>query len=422
MKKKASKMLLWMIPLFVVVLGGVLLISRGERGVPGGAEVAEGKDLYICPMHPDYVSDEPGDCPICDMRLVLVSEEVDETEEEEDAHESGHAEHVPGDLATVKISESKQQLIGVKTAPVMRHALEKVIRTIGQIDHDEARIAYVNCKIGGWIEKLSADFEGKLVRKGDPLMEVYSPALLQAQEEYLQAIRNNNQALKERAKNKLLLWDIGERQIEEIEKKGMLNPFPIYSPITGFVVKKNVLVGQHFKPGENLFMIADHSWIWVYADIYEYELPFVQVGQEAQMELAYLPGETFLGKVTYIYPHLDEKTRTVPVRLEFPNPDYKLKHGMYANVKIVAPVEEHLAIDKDAVLDSGERRYVFVKKGKGTFEPRLVRLGPVAEGQYAILEGLSEGEEVVISANFLIDSESKLKAALSGMGGTGHQH
>jgi len=251
-------------------------------------------------------------------------------------------------------------------------------------------------------------------------MTVYSPQLIQAQEEYLQALRNNDEILVEKARNKLLLWGIGEDQVKEIEERGVIYNFPIYSPLSGFIVEKTALQGKHFKPGENLFKIVDLSRVWVHAEIYEYELPFVKVGSEAIIELPYLPGETFKGKVTYIYPHLEEKTRTVKVRLEFPNPDYRLKPGMYTTVRIITPVGKKLVIPKDAILDSGERKYVFVKRGRGTFEPRIVELGPEVDDYYILKSGVSEGEEVVVSANFLIDSESKLKAALTGMGGHSH--
>jgi multidrug efflux pump subunit AcrA (membrane-fusion protein) len=402
--------------LLILLGGGVIYFTKGVSEKEVNVEKSGG-DLYICPMHPDYVSDKPGDCPICGMRLVKASELEAEEEME---HGDEHMEHVAKDLATVRISYEKQQLIGVKTAPVEIRDLRKSIRTVGKIEHDETRLAYVNLKFGGWVEELKADYTGKFVQKGELLMTVYSPQLIQAQEEYLQALRNNDEILVEKARNKLLLWGIGEDQVKEIEERGVIYNFPIYSPLSGFIVEKTALQGKHFKPGENLFKIVDLSRVWVHAEIYEYELPFVKVGSEAIIELPYLPGETFKGKVTYIYPHLEEKTRTVKVRLEFPNPDYRLKPGMYTTVRIITPVGKKLVIPKDAILDSGERKYVFVKRGRGTFEPRIVELGPEVDDYYILKSGVSEGEEVVVSANFLIDSESKLKAALTGMGGHSH--
>ncbi len=223
-----------------------------------------------------------------------------------------------------------------------------------------------------------------------------------------------------RSRKKLELWNLDEREISRIEKDGVVYRVPIFSTREGFIVEKTINEGDHFMAGKNLLKIADLSVVWVYADIYEYELPFVRLDSRAIINLPYLPGETLEGKVSYIYPHLSKKTRTVRVRLEFPNPGYRLKPGMYATVKIKTPFGEHLVIPKDAVLNSGERMYVFVKKGKGIFEPRIIKTGPELEDSYIVEDGLAEGEEVVTSANFLIDSESKLKAALSGMGGSSH--
>ena len=375
-------------------------------------------------MHPDYVSDRPGDCPICGMRLVPASELAGEempTASMEGMEEGARAEHMPHGLAPVRIPPTRQQLIGVKTAPVRRAQVHKSIRTVGRIDYDETRLTYVNLKFSGWVEELAADYTGKRVEKGDLLMVVYSPQLIQAQEEYLQALSNGDEELTRRARSKLLLWGVRPDQLQQIEENGVLYAFPIYSPVGGYIVEKTALEGKHFKAGENLFVIADLSTVWVYADIYEYELPFVQVGAMAHVTLPYLPGQTFMGHVSYIYPQVNERTRTIQVRMAFPNPDLKLKPGMYATVEIFAPPSVALAIPKEAVIRTGERDYVFVKKGAGTFEPRLVTLGPEFDDHYAVLEGLSEGEEVVVSASFLIDSESRLKAAISGMS-SGHSH
>jgi len=392
-------------------------VSREEA--PGKS----GKTLYQCPMHPTYISEEPGDCPICGMKLVP----VEGTEPEE-------ARGTPG-LATVRITSEKQQLIGVRTGLVRYVDMEKIIRTVGRVTYAEPNVAYVTTKFEGWIEELYVDYTGKRVRKGQPLFTIYSPELVSTQEEYLLALKaqeyltrsgfsevsSGANNLLESTRRRLLLWDITEKDIRELERTGKpRKTLTIYSPIDGYVIHKNVFRGMKVSPGLNLYHIVDLSTVWVEADIYEYEIPFVKVGQEATISLSYCPGETFSGKVTYIYPYLESKTRTVKVRMEFPNRDLKLKPEMYANVELKVRLGRKLAVPEEAVLNAGTRQYVFVDLGDGRFEPREVRLGPKADAYVAVLEGLREGERVVTSANFLIDSESKLRAALTAMGG--HQH
>lgn len=378
---------------------------------------------YHCPMHPSYISDKPGDCPICGMKLVPIQEQ-----------EEAITVSVPG-LAEVKISPERQQLIGVKTGAVERRALDKTIRTVGKVDYDERNLAHVHTRIEGWIKKLFVNYTGQLVKKGQPLFTIYSPEVVATQEEYLLALRakkslqdnpfqdvaSGSAALLEAARRRLLLWEISEAQIAELERTG--KPFTevvIASHSSGFVIEKKALEGMRVEAGEDLYVIADLSDVWVYADIYEYELPLVKVGQEATVSLSYYPGETFQGKVVYIYPYLETQTRTAKVRIEFPNPGWRLKPGMFANVEIETERGEGLVVPGSAVLDSGERKIVFVDRGEGRFEPREVKLGGRAGEGFEVLQGLSEGERVITSANFLIDSESQIKAALGAM--AGHQH
>lgn len=335
---------------------------------------------------------------------------------------------------TVQISTERQQLIGVRFGTVEKHALQKVIRTVGRIDYDEKRINTVSPKISGWIEALYVDFTGRFVRKGEPLLTIYSPDLVSTQEEYLLALKakedwskspfaevtEGGNLLAESARRRLKLWDISDEQIQVLEKsREPLKTLTLFSPFTGYVLEKMVTRGQFVEAGMAIYRIADLSVVWLIADIYEYELPSIRLGQKAAIEMAIYPGETFSGKVIYIYPYLDPQTRTAKVRFEFANPRGKLKPEMFANVEIRVELGDRLAVPEGAVIDTGVRKVVIVDRGSGYFEPREVRLGAKAGEVFEVLDGLKAGERVVTSANFLIDSESKLKEAVGGMG---HQH
>jgi RND family efflux transporter MFP subunit len=398
--------------------------TPAEESHAGHAEKNEGESLYHCPMHPTYIVDQPGDCPICGMSLVPV---VEEEVVEESSGVEGYA--------AIRVSPERQQLIGVKTGIVERRQMNKVIRTVGLVDYDEKRIAHIHTKISGWIEDLYVDYTGKLVEKGEQLLTIYSPELVSTQEEYLLALKGRKELgsstlrevslgssrLYEATRIRLQLWDITEEQIDELEKTGEPNlKMSLHSPIDGFVLHKGAFEGKYVSPNDELYTIADLSVVWIYADIYEYEFPFIEEGQEARVSLSYLPGEEFVGTVDYIYPYMDEKTRTVKVRLVFDNPGWKLKPKMYANVKLKVDLGERMAIPEDAILDTGTRQVVFLYRDDGTFEPREVTLGQKVEDYYVLLDGLEEGDRIMTSANFLIDSESKLKAATQAM--TGHQH
>ena len=331
----------------------------------------------------------------------------------------------------VQVSPEKQQLIGVKIGVVESKPLEKVIRTVGKVDYDEKRIVTVSPKIGGWIEDLYIDFTGKFVRKGDPLLTIYSPELVATQEEYLLALKarkdlkkspfpevaGSGDSLAESAKRRLKLWDISDDQIRSLEEGGEAKKtLTLYSPFTGFVLEKTAYQGMNVMPGMALYKLADLSIVWLIADIYEYELPFVHVGQQAAIQLSYLPGETFTGKAIYIYPALDPNTRTAKVRFEFPNAQGRLKPEMYANVEIKIHLGQKLVVPEGAVIDTGIRQMVIIDKGSGYFEPREVKVGAKVDDYYEVTNGLKVGERVVTSANFLIDSESKLKEAMAGVG------
>jgi Cu(I)/Ag(I) efflux system membrane fusion protein len=333
---------------------------------------------------------------------------------------------------TVQISPQKQQLIGVKFGTVEMKPLEKAIRTVGRVDYDEKRIVTVSPKIGGWIEDLYVDFTGKFVKQGDPLFTIYSPELVSTQEEYLLAIQakkslskspfpevaSSGNSLAESAKRRLKLWDINDDQIKTLEETGQAKKtLTFYSPFSGFVLEKSAYKGMNVMPGVALYKLADLSVVWLYADVYEYELPFVRLGQQASVQLASMPGETFTGRAVYIYPSLNPETRTAKVRFEIPNPQGKVKPEMYANVEIKIRLGQKLAVPEGAIIDTGLRQIAIVDKGSGYFEPREVKVGSKVEGYYEVIKGLKAGERVVTSANFLIDSESKLKEALGGMAG-----
>jgi Cu(I)/Ag(I) efflux system membrane fusion protein len=338
---------------------------------------------------------------------------------------------------TVQISPERQQLIGVKFGTVEMRPLEKVIRTVGRVDYDEKRIVTVAPKIGGWIEDLYVDFTGKFVREGEPLLTIYSQELVSTQEEYLIALRakkdlvkspfpevaGSGDSLAESAKRRLKLWDISDGQIKTLEESGQVKKtLTLYSPFTGFVLEKSAYKGMNVMPGVALFKLADLSVVWLYADIYEYELPFIRLGQEAAIQLSYLPGETFRGKAIYIYPSLSPETRTAKVRFEFPNPYGKLKPEMYANVEIKVHLGQKVAVPEGAIIDTGIRQMAIIDKGSGYFEPREVKVGAKVDNYYEVIKGLKVGERVVTSANFLIDSESKLKEAMGGMAMPGMEH
>jgi Cu(I)/Ag(I) efflux system membrane fusion protein len=333
---------------------------------------------------------------------------------------------------TVQISPERQQLIGVKIGTVEIKPLEKVIRTVGRVDYDEKRLTTISPKIGGWIEDLFVDFTGRFVQQGEPLLTLYSPELVSTQEEYLLALRAKKELVKspfpevagsgsslaESARRRLKLWDINDDQIKALEESGQpRKTLTLYSPFSGIVLEKVAYKGMNVMPGMALFKLADLSIVWLYADIYEYELPFIRLGQQASIQLSYLQGESFTGKAIYIYPSLNPETRTAKVRFEIPNPHGKLKPEMYAKVEIKVHLGQKLTVPEGAIIDTGIRQLAIIDKGSGYFEPREVKVGAKVDNYYEVIRGLKAGERVVTSANFLIDSESNLKEAVGGMAG-----
>jgi len=392
--------------LVLATIGGVFLAETPTH--VHAAESGE-KQLYTCGMHPQVIQDHPGNCPICGMKLTPMR------------RSSGGTNAMS--FSTITIDPVTVQNMGFRSALVTRGALERTVRTYGSIDFDETHLADVTTKFKGWIEKLYVDTTGQQVHRGDPLFDIYSPDLYSAQTEYILALNQStnfpgSDTLKASAKNKLKFYDISDEQIAELEKtRQPRKTLSIVSPADGFVTEKMVVQGQAVEMGMKLYRIADLATVWAQAQIYEQDLPFVKLGQEADMSLSYLPDRKFRGRVTYIYPTVDEKTRTTQVRMEFHNPGYFLKPGMFATVELRSQLSaDALLIPDSAVLRSGQKNTVFVTLDGGKFEPRTVTLGPRGEGNvYQVLAGLRAGDRVVTSGQFMLDSESQLREAIQKM-------
>jgi Cu(I)/Ag(I) efflux system membrane fusion protein len=336
---------------------------------------------------------------------------------------------------TLTIAPERLQTIGVRFEEASRRPLARTIRTVGRVEIDERRLARVNIKFEGWIEELRVSAIGDHVKQHQILFTIYSPDLVATQEEYLLALQGirdlgtsefpevarGAKDLLEATRRRFRLWDITEDHIQDLERTGeVLRTLPIHSPITGTILKMEARTGTYVTPGTELYMIADLSRIWIMADIYEYELPLIQLDQKATVTLSYDPQTHLVGSVGFIYPTLDPQTRTAKVRFEVANPGEQLKPGMYANVELTIPFGTRLAIPRDAVLETGERQVIFIHHGGGKLEWRSVKLG-VQTGEWVeVLEGIKEGDHIVTSANFLIDSESQLKSAVRGMAGMKH--
>jgi multidrug efflux pump subunit AcrA (membrane-fusion protein) len=383
--------------------------ETGQEGKEGASpsDGRKGKIVYWrAPMNPAEIYEKPGKSAM-GMDLVPVYEE-----------------EVAGQEA-VKIDPVTQQNMGIRLGKVMKGPLIHTLHTYGIITPDETLTAEINLKTSGWIEKLYVDFTGKYVKKGEPLFDIYSPGLVAAQEEYLVAFRalgqtrgSGGKSLIDSSKARLLYFDVPESEIEALEKTGQVKKtVMIRSPVSGFVIQRKAEEGAYIKSGTMVFQIADLSRVWVDAHIYEYEFAMIKKGQQAEMTLPYLPGKTFPGTVAFVYPYLQPKTRDLILRLVFPNPDMELKPDMYADVRIKTVIKESgLMIPSEAVIRTGLRNVVFISLGNGKFLPKDVVLGPLLNNdRVEVLAGLTEGESVVISGQFLLDSESSLKEAIRKM-------
>ncbi len=448
------------------------------------SDSAQGGQRYHCPMHPTYIANKPGDCPICGMKLVPIkeakaaakpaaspedekiaqvkpgqfycpmgAEHVQDTpgdcpkcgmklveKKETPAGHEGHAEaapSVPGRIA-ISLSPDKRQLIGLTLSKVEKRNLTRTVRTAARVEHDETRYAKIAPRFAGWVRKLHVNFTGAPVEKDQPLFTVYSPELYSTENEYLVAWRAVKQvkddapdnqkesanSLLESARLRLALFEIGDREIEELEKRGKASAeLLIRAPFSGHVIVKNAIEGKAFMAGDSLYEIADLSHLWLRAYVFEFEMPLISVGQDAVLNFPYLNNRSFPAKVTFIYPHIEPQTRRGEIRLELDNPKHEIRPDMWANVEVELAAGEKLTVPASSVIDTGQRYVAFVEGKEQHLEPREVKVGMKTDDYYEVVSGLKDGEQVVTRALFLVDSESQLKAAISGMGEAGgHQH
>jgi membrane fusion protein, copper/silver efflux system len=402
---------------------------------------AHQKELYYCPMHPSFRSDKPGNCPVCSMKLVKM-ENVPAPEKAK-AAETTAMPGMPGmdqrasppsggSSRSIYVAPERQQLIGMRSVAVAVQPLVKEIRSVGKVAFDETKVTHIHTKVSGYIEEVFADYVGKQVRRGEPLFTIYSPDLVATQEEHLLALKSQNvlknsslpdiargsSNLLAASRERLRLWDVTEEEIKRLETEGKVKKaIAVYSPVDGIVTERAAYHhGTFVDPEKELFTIVDLSRVWVLADVYEHELPFVRIGQAAEVDFPAAGAKTLHGRVSFVLPFLDPKTRTAQVRVEFSNAGFALKPDMFANIRLHSNLGNQLVVPQDAVLSTGTEQYVFLDLGQGYVEPRLVELGPLAGENYAISKGLKAGDRVVTAANFILDAESRLKGAFANMG------
>ena len=411
MKKKRLLAIALTVALSVVVGGSVLVLSACQKS---GEHSASAKRFH-CPMHPDVVKDGPGDCPICGMRLVP----MDDQNTPEGSPASG-----PANLAPVTISSDARQRMGLTLGTVEKRAIRHELRTSALIEAAEPRLHHVTTKVSGWVEQLYVAVTGQSVVKGDPLLSIYSPDLLAAQHEYLSALGSSrNQPagalnLLAAARRRLQLWDITDEQIDRLEKTGKVEKtLTLTAPASGVVLEKHIIAGQKIESGEPLMVIADLSVVWGDADIYESDLRHVRTGMPVAISLPFQSDKSYTGTVTFLSPSIDPATRTMKARLEIANSDFALKPGMYADARLADDLGERLAIPEGAVMRTGEKTYAFRDDGNGKLTPVEIAVGARSDGYYEMVSGLKEGDRVVTSANFLVDSESSMQAALKAVAG-----
>src|SRR5436190_22189088 len=454
-----NRQLLKLIPVRALAFGITLIFtfligcSDQHASSPSTGE----QQLYTCGMHPQVIQNKPGNCPICGMKLTPIRKQPRQKAaatspasgavqrkikyykstmnaaevSPKPAKDSMGMEMVPvyeeetESSSVITIDPVTMQNMGRQTAVVTRGPLRRSIRTVGIIDYDETALAEGSTKFRGWIEKLYVDATGKQMHRGEPLFEIYSPELYLAQTEYLLSLgsmTNHESTAAELRKTasltKLKYWDISDDQITDLERtRAAKKTLRVIAPRDGIVVEKMVVEGQMVEAGARLYRLADLATVWVQAQVYEQDLPFIKLGQEAVVSLASQPDPKFRGRVTYLYPMVDDKTRTARVRMEFHNPGYFLKPGMYVTVEMISELSPSTLLVPDmAVLRSGDKNTVFIALEGGRFEPRAVVLGPRAtDNLYEVLSGLKEGERVVTSGQFLLDSESQLREGIQKM-------
>jgi membrane fusion protein, copper/silver efflux system len=426
-------------------LAATMMAGRSLSMTPAVApsEAAAGPTLWTCAMHPQIRQTTPGKCPICHMDLTPVDRWTKSSDKGSmGAGHEAHVASVPGRVA-VMIPGEIQQRIGVRIGRVEKGPLRMSVDAMGIVEPNETRVARVNIKTEGWVDKLFVNFVGQQVRKGDPLLSIYSPNFLSTQQELLNTLRGekgdrsnlperpgggfaqigpvpffaDQQSLAAAARRRLELWDVPQDEIDQMVRSGRpRKDLILRSPISGTVLEKKVLEQQYVTPEMALYVIGDLSTVWVQAKVYEYEIPHVELGRPATVTIPSMPERRFTGKVVFIRPTVDEVTRTVPVRIELPNPEGVFRPGMFAQISIAHPMGDGLLVPTSAVLRTGDRDIAYRVEPGDHFVPVEVKLSPIQFGdRYQVLEGLKEGEQVLASANFLIDSESRIRFGGGGM-------
>ncbi len=357
------------------------------------------------------------------LTQLAIGAEAPLSSDKNQAHVSGDKQHgnasseknVIDDRAEITVSDQQQKAAGVQTQIVTREKLFHKIRTVGSITTDQTREAHVHTRISGWIEKIHIDYVGKAVAKGAPLFDLYSPDLVSTQEEYIAARRQGSVAadVAEAALTRLRLWGVAEVELQRLRSaKVAKKALTFYAPVSGVVIRKAAILGTYITPDTELYYLADIAQVWLLLTLYEADVALIKVGDKVVVSLPYDPSKKYTGVISYVYPEIDIQTRTAKARVEIANADQFLRPGMFANAEIEKQLTEQLVVPDEAVLDTGQRKIVFVKTGDKQFVPREVKIGQRVGEQLTILSGLNGGEAIVVSASFLIDAESRLQAAL----------
>lgn len=448
---KSTRLVLLALLLIAAGFSVSWLLSQSETGSEHESALehsAKHLDVdYQCPMHPDVIRGEPGSCPICGMDLVPIESDTEESEQNEKASTEKeilywvapmdasyrrdqpgkspmgmdlvpvYAENAKATGGEVRISPEVEHNLGVRTQVVELGKLWRKITTVGYVSLDESSVSHIHLRVDGWVENLSVNIEGDRVKKGQRLFDVYSPELVNAMAEYVQTLRSTNQRLTDAARGKLRALGISETQIKQLSSSRKVpQTISVYAPQNGVVTMLNIREGMYLQPQTQVMTLADLSSVWVLADVFEGQSDWVAKQQSAEVSLMYKPGKLWQGKVEQIYPVLNEATRSLQVRLQFDNPDEQLKPNMYANVVIYAgALDNVLSVPREAVIRSGNQQRLIIKTAEGRYQARSVVTGLESGEWIEIKSGVREGERVVTSAQFLIDSEAGLKASLNRM-------